>query len=91
MADTRERTRDIEAESDAETERETEVEREREAEASEDELLCPECGGRLVSDTEHGETVCTDCGLVVETDEIDRGPEWRAFDSAERDQKSRVG
>ena len=91
MANTRERTRDIEAESDAETERETEVEREREAEASEDELLCPECGGRLVSDTEHGETVCTDCGLVVETDEIDRGPEWRAFDSAERDQKSRVG
>ncbi|UWG51037.1 Transcription initiation factor TFIIB, Brf1 subunit/Transcription initiation factor TFIIB [Halalkaliarchaeum sp. AArc-CO] len=52
---------------------------------------CPECGGRLETDTEHGETVCTDCGLVVETDEIDRGPEWRAFDSAERDSKSRVG
>ena len=91
MADTRERTRDAEEESDAETERETGVEREREAEAPEDELVCPECGGRLVSDTEHGETVCTDCGLVVEADEIDRGPEWRAFDSAERDQKSRVG
>ena len=68
-----------------------ETETEQEEEAPEDELLCPECGGRLVSDTEHGETVCTDCGLVVETDEIDRGPEWRAFDSAERDQKSRVG
>ncbi|WP_326544634.1 TFIIB-type zinc ribbon-containing protein, partial [Halopiger djelfimassiliensis] len=27
---------------------------------------CPECGGRLVSDTEHAETVCEDCGLVVE-------------------------
>jgi len=52
---------------------------------------CPECGGRLVSDEEHAETVCTDCGLVVEENEIDRGPEWRAFDSAERDQKSRVG
>ncbi|AUX09735.1 transcription initiation factor TFIIB [Halalkaliarchaeum desulfuricum] len=52
---------------------------------------CPECDGRLETDTEHGETVCTDCGLVVETDEIDRGPEWRAFDSAERDSKSRVG
>ncbi|EMA50061.1 TFIIB-type zinc ribbon-containing protein, partial [Halococcus salifodinae] len=83
MADTRERTREAEEESDAETERESEVdqEREHEEEAPEDELVCPECSGRLVSDTEHGETVCTDCGLVVEADEIDRGPEWRAFDS----------
>jgi transcription initiation factor TFIIB len=53
--------------------------------------VCPECGGSLVTDTEHGETVCGDCGLVVEEDEIDRGPEWRAFDASERDQKSRVG
>ncbi|MXV64331.1 transcription initiation factor IIB [Natronorubrum sp. JWXQ-INN-674] len=52
---------------------------------------CPECGGRLVSDDEHAETVCDDCGLVVDEDEIDRGPEWRAFDSAEKDEKSRVG
>ncbi|MEF8840887.1 MAG: transcription initiation factor IIB [Haloarculaceae archaeon] len=59
--------------------------------APEDELVCPECGGRLESDTEHGEVVCGDCGLVVEEDEIDRGPEWRAFDAGERDQKSRVG
>ena len=55
------------------------------------ELACPECGGDLTADSEHGETVCTECGLVVEEDEIDRGPEWRAFDSAEKDQKSRVG
>jgi len=52
---------------------------------------CPECSGSLVIDNEHGETVCEDCGLVVESDEIDRGPEWRAFDSSEKDQKSRVG
>ena len=52
---------------------------------------CPECSGQLVTDTEHGETVCEDCGLVVEQDGIDRGPEWRAFDSNERDSKSRVG
>jgi transcription initiation factor TFIIB len=53
--------------------------------------VCPECGGSLVNDAEHGETVCEDCGLVVEEDEIDPGPEWRAFDSRERDEKSRVG
>ncbi|RKD97127.1 transcription initiation factor IIB [Halopiger aswanensis] len=52
---------------------------------------CPECGGRLVSDAEHAETVCEDCGLVVDEGEIDRGPEWRAFDAAEKDEKSRVG
>ena len=52
---------------------------------------CPECDGPVLADQEHGETVCDDCGLVVDEDEIDRGPEWRAFDSAERDTKSRVG
>ncbi|EMA22675.1 MULTISPECIES: transcription initiation factor IIB [Haloarcula] len=52
---------------------------------------CPECSGNVVTDSEHGETVCEDCGLVVEEDEIDHGPEWRAFNSAEKDRKSRVG
>jgi transcription initiation factor TFIIB len=58
---------------------------------TETEHVCPECGGDVVSDAEHGETVCEDCGLVISEDEIDRGPEWRAFDAAEKDQKSRVG
>jgi transcription initiation factor TFIIB len=70
---------------------ETEAERTVDAEEAEQEDLCPECGGRLASDTEHGETVCTECGLVVEEDEIDHGPEWRAFNPGEKDQKSRVG
>jgi transcription initiation factor TFIIB len=56
-----------------------------------EELVCPECGGQLATDEERGETVCSDCGLVVEEDSIDRGPEWRAFDSKEKDEKSRVG
>ena len=63
---------------------------EEETEQSE-ELVCPECGGQLATDEERGETVCSDCGLVVEEDSIDRGPEWRAFDSKEKDEKSRVG
>ena len=70
---------------------ERQEEEETEGVSPEDELVCPECGGRLESDTEHGEVVCGDCGLVVEEDEIDRGPEWRAFDASERDSKSRVG
>lgn len=52
---------------------------------------CPECGGQLVTDEERAETVCEECGLVVEEEEIDHGPEWRAFDSEEKDEKSRVG
>jgi transcription initiation factor TFIIB len=55
------------------------------------EQVCPECGGRLESDSEHGEIACIECGLVVEEDEIDHGPDWRAFNSEERDQKARVG
>ena len=70
--------------------RESEAEEETSTNADEQER-CPECGGRVVSDAEHAETVCEDCGLVVEEDEIDRGPEWRAFDAAEKDEKSRVG
>ena len=66
-------------------------ETESETESADEELRCPECSGQLATDTEHGETVCVDCGLVVEEDEIDRGPEWRAFDSKEKDNKSRVG
>ncbi|MFB6236335.1 MAG: transcription initiation factor IIB family protein [Halopenitus sp.] len=67
-----------------ETEAETEEEQE-------EQLVCPECGGQLTTDTAHGETVCSDCGLVVDEESIDRGPEWRAFDSKEKDEKSRVG
>ena len=60
-------------------------------EREEESIDCPECGGKLIADDEHGETVCIECGLVVEEDSVDRGPEWRAFDAQEKDQKSRVG
>jgi transcription initiation factor TFIIB len=38
---------------------------------------CPECNGRLRADD--CETVCTQCGLVVDEHAIDPGPEWRSF------------
>jgi len=40
--------------------------------------VCPECSGSLR--TEQTETVCTNCGLVVAEDRLDRGPEWRSFE-----------
>jgi transcription initiation factor TFIIB len=55
-------------------------------------LECPECGSRqLVHDYERAELVCKECGLVVDEDFIDMGPEWRAFDHDQRMKRSRVG
>ena len=77
---------EVEIQRQSEATRSTEDER-----TAEDVRVCPDCGGNLVADEGHAEVVCEECGLVVEEDQVDRGPEWRAFDSAERDQKSRVG
>ncbi|MFD1570425.1 transcription initiation factor IIB [Halorubrum laminariae] len=44
---------------------------------------CPECDGRVT--TNAVETVCEDCGLVVDEHQIDHGPEWRSFDKDERE------
>ncbi len=55
------------------------------------ETECPDCGGQLTMDTAQRERHCQECGYIVERDAIDRGPEWRAYTSAEQQQKSRVG
>lgn len=53
---------------------------------------CPECQSRnLVHDYERAELVCNECGLVVDSEFIDQGPEWRAFDHDQRMKRSRVG
>jgi transcription initiation factor TFIIB len=52
---------------------------------------CPECGGQTIHDEDHGETACRECGLVVDNESLDHGPEWRAFYAEEKDEKSRVG
>jgi transcription initiation factor TFIIB len=52
---------------------------------------CPECSGRIVHDEAQAETHCQDCGRVIESDQLDHGPEWRAFDSREKENHSRVG
>jgi transcription initiation factor TFIIB len=55
------------------------------------EQRCPECGEEVLAEGDTGEKVCTACGLVLDEQRIDRGPEWRAFDAAEKAAKSRVG
>jgi transcription initiation factor TFIIB len=53
---------------------------------------CPRCGTtHLISDPENGEMVCANCGLVVEEELIDRGPEWRAFTADEKERRTRTG
>ncbi len=53
---------------------------------------CPECGStHLVRDYERGELVCQHCGLVIDDSYIDQGPEWRAFDSEQKEERARTG
>ncbi len=42
---------------------------------------CPECASKnIFRDVEKGETICRDCGLVLEDRIIDTSPEWRSFE-----------
>ena len=52
---------------------------------------CPECGSNILVQSDTGEVVCSQCGLVVSEEIFDRGPEWRAFTPEEKAEKSRVG
>jgi transcription initiation factor TFIIB len=57
---------------------------------------CPECDGRVERDPKHGECVCAECvcaecGTVVNDQPIDHGPEWNAYTTTEREDRSRVG
>jgi transcription initiation factor TFIIB len=54
-----------------------------------DESTCPDCEGTIITDEAAGERHCADCGMVVEENRIDHGPDWRNFDH-ETD-NSRVG
>ena len=47
---------------------------------------CPVCNSteRFV-DNSRAEVCCARCGLVLDENLIDHGPEWRAFDHEQRD------
>ena len=54
--------------------------------------FCRECGGfSLLRDHEAGELVCRACGYVVSSTLVDHGPEWRAFEPEQQENKPRVG
>ncbi|MGC8649052.1 MAG: transcription initiation factor IIB [Candidatus Micrarchaeia archaeon] len=53
---------------------------------------CPSCGStNLIFDSERGELVCNNCGLIIEENVSDQGPEWRAFDADQKNSRARTG
>ncbi len=58
----------------------------------EETMKCPSCGStHLTKDYTRAELVCEKCGLVIDAEIMDHGPEWRAFDSEQREKKARTG
>ena len=58
----------------------------------ESEEKCPSCHSfDTVFDHNRGELICSNCGVVISDKLIDKGPEWRAFDSDQRERRTRVG
>ncbi|MHA1378688.1 MAG: transcription initiation factor IIB [Candidatus Helarchaeota archaeon] len=62
-------------------------------EIKENQLVCPECMNSLniISDYNTGDRICGECGLVLSEKIIDQGPEWRAFNATERNNRARTG
>ena len=54
---------------------------------------CPECSAldNIVSDPRSGQWICANCGIVVDSMMFDSGPEWRAYDYQEEQDRSRSG
>ncbi len=60
--------------------------------SEDDSVKCPGCDSPSVRrDYEQNVKICSECGRVIVEGIKDRGPEWRAFDSSEHEEKSRAG
>lgn len=56
-------------------------------------ILCSLCNRdtNILTDQESGEVICTNCGSVVNDKVLETKAEWNAFDSEDRNSKSRTG
>jgi len=53
---------------------------------------CPQCTSKkFIKDVETGEVICNSCGLVLTEKEVDLGPEWRAYNTREINERERTG
>ncbi len=53
---------------------------------------CPECGSKnLITDPQHAEVYCGDCGIVIAENLVDLGPEWRSYDDEQAARRIRTG
>ena len=60
--------------------------------SQDDRMCCSFCGSKnLIKDNKTGEIVCVDCGAVVYIDNIDPGPEWRAYSEEHEERRKRIG
>ena len=56
------------------------------------ENICPQCKSTDFDyDSSRAEVTCKHCGLVIDENIIDHGPEWRAFNTEQRNSRTRVG
>ncbi|MCO5587931.1 hypothetical protein L7F22_041884 [Adiantum nelumboides] len=57
------------------------------------EEMCRECQRetQITLDYASGDSVCTECGLVMESHIVDERPEWRVFEGDDSSDKIRVG
>ena len=56
------------------------------------EVSCPECNSTEFShDSSRAEVTCKHCGLVIDENMMDRGPEWRSFDFEQQKSRARTG
>lgn len=67
-------------------------EKNQDREVEELERKCPSCGSTsVVRDYQRNIVICENCGRILKEGIKDRGPEWRAFDQQQRDERSRGG
>jgi transcription initiation factor TFIIB len=53
---------------------------------------CPKCRSEeLIIDQNRAELFCNNCGLVIDDNQIDYSPEWRAFNHEQVEKRARTG